>query len=37
MKNRLFLGAAPEIFENAKRLRYEMTPAETLLWTHLKK
>jgi len=36
MKNRLFLGAAPEIFENAKRLRYEMTPAETLLWTHLK-
>src|ERR1700743_1954466 len=35
MKKRLFLGANPEIFENAKKLRYNMTPAEIMLWSHL--
>jgi len=33
---RLFLGAGPEIFANAKALRYNMTPAENVLWAHLR-
>jgi cyclase len=36
MKHRLFLAATPEIFANAKVLRYNMTPAETALWFYLK-
>jgi cyclase len=36
LKRRLFLGAGPEIFANAKRLRYNLTAAESLLWNHLK-
>ena len=35
MKKRLFLGANPEIFENAKALRHNMTPAENALWANL--
>ncbi|MDB5115902.1 MAG: imidazole glycerol phosphate synthase subunit HisF [Mucilaginibacter sp.] len=35
MKKKLFLGANPEIFANAKSLRYNMTPAETILWSYL--
>lgn len=35
MKKKLFLGANPEIFANAKALRYNMTPAETFLWSQL--
>ncbi|TWI98042.1 uncharacterized protein DUF559 [Mucilaginibacter frigoritolerans] len=35
MKKKLFLGANPEIFANAKALRYNMTPAENMLWSHL--
>jgi cyclase len=35
MKKKLFLGANAEIFANAKSLRYNMTPAETMLWSIL--
>jgi cyclase len=35
MKKKLFLGANPEIFANAKSLRYNMTPAENMLWSYL--
>jgi cyclase len=35
MKKKLFLGAYPEIFANAKSLRYNMTPAENMLWSYL--
>ncbi len=35
MKKKMFLGANPEIFANAKSLRYNMTPAENLLWSYL--
>jgi cyclase len=36
MSRHLFLSAGPEIFENAKTLRYNMTKAETILWGYLK-
>jgi len=35
MKKKLFLNAGPKIFANAKALRYNMTPAENLLWSYL--
>jgi cyclase len=35
MKKKLFLGANAEIFANAKKLRYNMTPAENMLWGYL--
>jgi len=35
MRKKLFLGANAEIFENAKALRYNMTPAENALWASL--
>ncbi|MGY3212077.1 cyclase [Mucilaginibacter sp. HD30] len=35
MKKKLFFNAGPEIFANAKSLRYNMTPAENALWSHL--
>ncbi|HVV53730.1 MAG TPA: imidazole glycerol phosphate synthase subunit HisF [Mucilaginibacter sp.] len=35
MSRKLFLGADPLIFQNAKSLRYNMTLAETVLWGHL--
>lgn len=35
-KQKMFLGASHLIFQNAERLRYNMTAAETLLWGHLK-
>ena len=35
MKKKLFLGANPEIFANAKSLRYNMTQAEAMLWSVL--
>lgn len=35
MKKKLFLGANAEIFQNAKALRYNMTPAENALWANL--
>ncbi len=36
MSKHLFLSAGPEIFENARALRYNMTKAETILWGYLK-
>jgi len=36
MKKKLFLGAHAKIFENAKALRYNMTPAEEFLWEKLR-
>jgi cyclase len=36
MSKRLFLSAGPEIFENAKSLRHNMTQAELILWGYLK-
>jgi len=35
-KQRMFQGASHLIFQNAERLRYNMTSAETLLWGYLK-
>jgi imidazole glycerol-phosphate synthase subunit HisF len=35
LKKKLFLDAHPEIFANAKALRYKMTPAESFLWGYL--
>ena len=37
MKKRLFLGANAEIFQFASQMRYNMTPAENMLWAHLNK
>ena len=37
MKQAMFFGASHLIFENAKQLRKNMTEAEKLLWTYLKK
>ena len=36
MKQRMFFGAMPKIFEFAKQLRKNMTEAEKLLWFQLK-
>jgi len=36
MKKRVFFGASDLIFKNAHTLRNNMTPAEMLLWEHLK-
>ena len=36
MDRRMFYGAKPEIFANAKWLRANMTQSEKLLWSHLK-
>ncbi len=36
MKKKMFLGAGHLIFKNAEALRYNMTPAEMLLWGHLR-
>ena len=33
---KMFFGATPAIFENAKNLRNNMTPAEIRLWDYLK-
>jgi cyclase len=34
-KQKMFYGASNIIFQNAERLRYNTTPAETLLWGYL--
>lgn len=36
MKQNMFFGALPVIFENAKQLRKNMTGAEKILWDYLK-
>ncbi|TSD66197.1 endonuclease domain-containing protein [Inquilinus sp. KBS0705] len=36
MSKKLFLGAAAQIFKNAKALRNNMTLAETILWGNIK-
>jgi cyclase len=36
MKKRMFMGASNLIFKNAHTLRNSMTPAEMILWGHLK-
>ncbi|MGZ3777645.1 MAG: imidazole glycerol phosphate synthase subunit HisF [Mucilaginibacter sp.] len=36
MKQKMFLGASQLIFKNAGELRNNMTPAEMVLWGHLK-
>jgi cyclase len=36
MKKKMFLGADNLLFENAKALRYNPTPAELILWSYLK-
>lgn len=36
MERKMFFGAYPEIFANAKRLRENMTRAEKLLWEELR-
>lgn len=36
MKKKMFAGALPQVFENAKWLRKNMTDAEQLLWFHLR-
>jgi cyclase len=36
MKKRMFMGASNLIFQNAHALRNNMTPAEIILWGHLK-
>jgi imidazole glycerol-phosphate synthase subunit HisF len=36
MKKKMFAGALPQVFENAKRLRKNMTDAEQVLWFYLK-
>jgi len=36
MKQKMFLGASQLIFKNAGELRNNMTPAEMVLWDHLK-
>ena len=36
MKKNMFFGASHLIFENAKKLRKNMTHAESILWAHLK-
>jgi cyclase len=36
MKKQMFIGASDLIFKNAAALRNNMTPAEMLLWGHLK-
>src|SRR5258708_25714172 len=36
MKKRMFMGASNLIFQNAHALRNNMTPAEMILWGHLK-
>ncbi len=35
-KHKMHLGASPEIFEYAKRLRIQMTSSESLLWNKLR-
>jgi cyclase len=37
MRKKMFLGASNLIFENAAKLRDNMTPAEMLLWGHLRR
>ncbi len=37
MATDMFYGAGPQLFENAKRLRNNMTEAERLLWEALQK
>jgi len=36
MKKKMFLGAGNFIFENAKKLRGELTHAELILWSYLR-
>ena len=36
MKKKMFMGASELIFKNAALLRNNLTPAEMLLWGHLK-
>ncbi|MEO5906205.1 MAG: endonuclease domain-containing protein [Saprospiraceae bacterium] len=36
MKRNMNINATPRIFRNAKELRKHMTPAEGLLWEHLR-
>jgi len=36
MASDMFYGASPQLFENAKKLREAMTPAELLLWKELR-
>lgn len=36
MEKRMFFGSTPNIFENAKRLRNELTPSEIICWSLLK-
>lgn len=36
MASDMFYGASPQLFENAKKLREAMTPAELLLWEELR-
>jgi cyclase len=36
MKNRMLLAANGLIIQNAKSLRYQMTPAEIVLWGYVK-
>lgn len=37
MQREMFYGAQPHVFEKARELRKNMTPAEEALWKHLKK
>lgn len=32
----MWKGASPDLFSKAKKLRKNMTPAETVLWSHLR-
>ena len=36
MKQDMFYGSSPIIFENAKRLRNQLTPSEIMFWNLLK-
>ena len=36
MERKMFFDAYPQIFANAKHLRANMTPAELILWQHLR-
>lgn len=36
MASDMFYGASPQLFENARRLRAAMTPAELVLWKSLR-
>lgn len=36
MERKMFFGAYPEIFKNAKKLRDNMTPAEKRLWEEVR-